>query len=250
MQNVLNGLNGVPGVMGCLLVDEDGNALASSLPAMFDASSLVEISSTIANNVEGLHETTGGVGFMDMRFEHARIFIKKLKSSTLILLCEQGVNFQLLQISLNVANHKLEKLFAQTPKPAPISVKAPVQQAAPAAAAPQPKAAAGPVRTNDKGIILKTKIHEKSFMSGESWIGPKSAAAISNFFRGIEYKNLQLHNLRNGKTVKVPVTIVSSDPEGNYDDTIVISSSIAGDIEAKNGDDLVIVVSMSKGFFG
>lgn len=253
MQTVLKNLHSVPGVMGCLLLDDDGSIVANSLPAIYDAASLKEISTTVAQNIEGLQDYTGGVVALDMRYEHGRLVAKKMSKNVLVLLCQQTINIQLLQISLNVAINKLEKLVVEAPKPAaviPNHHQPPVRESAPA---PQPQAApaTGTVRTNDKGIILATKVLDStSDMSANSLIGPISAAAISNFFHGLDYKNLLLNNPKNGKSVKVPVKVLNSDPGGTYNGVIGITPSIAGDIGAKNGDDLVISVATSKGFFG
>ncbi len=244
MHTVLKNLHSVPGVLGCLLIDDDGKAVANSLPSIYDAASLKEISATVTQNVEGLHDFTGGVVALDMRFEQGRLIAKKMSKHVLILLCQQALNVQLLQISLNVAVNKLEKLIAQMPASVPVALQQSVGRA------PQAAPVAG-VRTNDKGIILIAKILEStSDMSANSLIGPITAAAISTFFHGLEYKNLLLHNTKNGKSVKVPVKIISSDPDGIYNGIICITPSIAGDLGAKNGDDLLTVVATSKGFFG
>ncbi len=244
MQTVLKNLHSVPGVIGCLLIDDEGNAIANSLPSIYDAASLKEISTIVAQNVEGLQDYTGNVVSLDMRFEHGRLIAKKMPKHVLVLLCQPTINIQLLLISLNVAINKLKPLVLMQ-KSAPNTSQPPVQEA------PQAAPAAGTVRTNDKGIILTTRVLENtSDMSANSLIGPKTAAAISTFFHGLEYKILLLQNTKNGKSVKVPVKIISNDPNGNYDGIIGITPSIAGDLGAKNGDDLVITVSTSKGFFG
>lgn len=248
MQTILKNLHSVPGVMGCLLLDDDGNVVANSLPAIYDAASLKEISSTVAQNIEGLQEYTGGVVALDMRFEHGRLVAKKMSKNVLILLCQQTLNIQLLQISLNVAINKLEKLVTQMPKSSATVTQQPARQVS---QAPQTAPESSSVRTNNQGIILTTQLIENTTdMSANSVIGPITAAAISTFFHGLEYKNLHLHNPKNGKSVKVPVKIISNDPDGAYNGIIRITPSIAGDLGAKNGDDLVTTASTSKGFFG
>lgn len=245
MLTVLKNLHSVPGVLGCLLIDDNGNVIANTLPSIYDEASQKEISTKVTQHFEGLQDFTGGVVAFDMRFEHGRLIARKMSRYVLILLCQQTINVQLLQISLNVSIIKLEKLCAQMPTPDPVALKKS------ALGIQQPSSATGLVRTNDKGIILTAKVLENtSDMSANSLIGPESAAAISSFFHGLEYKNLLLQNGKNGKSVKVPVKIISSDPDGVYNGIIGITPSIAGDLGAKNGDDLVITVATSKGFFG
>ncbi|MBI5484211.1 MAG: hypothetical protein HY888_07100 [Deltaproteobacteria bacterium] len=253
MQTLMLGLKSVPGVMGSMLSDVRGNVLASSFPAFFDQSVLASVAVLINDNSLGMQEATGEVRLFDIRTELGRVIIKVMPHLFLTVLCETTVNVQLLMISLNVAVKKLEKMPVEqlaalvqktavpAPKPALPASKQPVQQSA---------ASVGTVRTTDKGIILTTKILDRtSNMSANSVIGPQSATALSNFFHGLEYKNLHLYNLKNGKSVKAPVTILSNDPAGTYDGIIGITPSIAGDLSAKDGDDLVAVVITKKGFF-
>lgn len=248
MQTVLKSLHSVPGVVGGLLIDDDGNAIAHSLPSIYDAESIKEISSTVALNIEGLQDFTGGIAFVDMRFENGRVVVKKMPRHILVLLCQQTLNTQLLIISLNVVISKLERLIAEAPKPAPPAPRpqagapAPTQAAAPAASA---------LRTNDKGVILTVKILDKTAnMAADALISPQTAAAITSFFRGVEYKNLLLQHQKSGKSVKTPFHIVTSDPDGRYNGVIVITPSIAFDLGAKEGDETVVAISLSKGFFG
>ena len=81
-------------------------------------------------------------------------------------------------------------------------------------------------------------------------INVQTHSALADFFRGMEITNLLLNNVKNGKMVKTPVHVVKDDHSGKYDGIIEISPSIAGDIGAKEGDDLVVVVTTKKGFFG
>lgn len=110
MQTIMLGLASVPGVIGGMLSDERGNILSHSLPSFFDEKDLRKTASMINDNILGLHDATGGVKLFDIRSELGRIIIKKLPIMTLAVLCEQTVNAQLLQISLNVATKKLEQI--------------------------------------------------------------------------------------------------------------------------------------------
>lgn len=105
------GLTTVPGVMGGMLSDEQGNVLAHSFPAIFDQGSLKDAADMLLHNTDGLQEATGEVKLIDMRFELGRIIIKRLPHTFLMILCQPTVNVQLLFISVNVAIKKLEKML-------------------------------------------------------------------------------------------------------------------------------------------
>ncbi|MBI5483141.1 MAG: roadblock/LC7 domain-containing protein [Deltaproteobacteria bacterium] len=135
MQTIMLGLKSVPGVMGSMLTDAQGNVLAHSFPAVFDQGTLKEVAAMINDNSLGLQEATGEVKLFDIRTELGRIIVKTLPRMFITVLCEPAVNLQLLMISLNVAIKKLEKftdeqmealvpkIVAPEPTPAPAAVK-------------------------------------------------------------------------------------------------------------------------------
>lgn len=134
------GLTAVPGVMGGMLSDEQGNVLVHSFPAIFDQGGLKDAADLLLDNTAGLQEATGDVKLIDMRFELGRLIIKKLPHTFLVILCQPTVNVQLLFISINVAIKKLEKMLpGQMVVPAAESAK-PAGAAEPAPAQPPAKA--------------------------------------------------------------------------------------------------------------
>lgn len=104
------GLTTVPGVMGGMLSDENGNVLAHSFPPYFDESALSDAAGFLQDTSAGLQDVTGGVKLYDIRFELGRLIIKALPHLFIVVLCQPAVNIQLLFISMNVAIKKIEKL--------------------------------------------------------------------------------------------------------------------------------------------
>lgn len=133
MQTIMLGLTSVPGVMGGMLSDEQGNVLAHSFPPYFDAATMKGAADLLQDTTNGLQDVTGGVKLYDIRFELGRLIIKTLPRLFIAVLCQPAVNIQLLYISLNVVIKKIEKLppeqlVLQTAKQAePASAKAPVK---------------------------------------------------------------------------------------------------------------------------
>lgn len=136
-------LTAVPGVMGGLLSDDQGNVLAHSFPPYFDASSLKEAAGMLQDTTAGLQDVTGGVKLYDVRFELGRLIIKTLPRLFMVVLCQPAVNIQLLFISMNVAIKKIEKLspeqfivqtaHQEVSTPGPAAAKTPEKAAAPPA---------------------------------------------------------------------------------------------------------------------
>jgi len=112
MQAVLAQINAVPGIIGSMLCEEDGRLAAQLFPPLFDASMMTEAGLALADSALGLQSATGALEMIDMRYNDARIVVRTMPQSFLVLLCTKAVNMQLLSISLNVAVKKLEKQFS------------------------------------------------------------------------------------------------------------------------------------------
>lgn len=251
MQTTLQSLHTVPGVIGGLLSDDDGNVLAHSFPPVFDLPSLQGVCSNLNFNIHGLHEATGGVRLLDLRFEHGRVIVRTLQNQILLLLCEQSVNLQLLSISVNVAIRKVEKLIEQGLKPLPPPTP-------PASVQPIVAATAIPtsIRTDEKGVILTTEIMKKTAatfwdsMTESASVGRNTALDISNHFNIGPFKRLTLYNKSNGKSARVPVQIIQYDKDGSYNGKIVVTLSLAEQLKVKNGDQLVAEATVGGGVLG
>jgi len=134
MESIILSLTTVPGVIGGMLTDEQGNILGQSFPPTFDQGTLKRAADLLLDNMAGMQDATGGAKLFDMRFELGRIIIKALPRMFLVMLCNPSVNVQLLLISLNVASANLEKIAHSAREKPPV---APVVQA-PADIKPSP----------------------------------------------------------------------------------------------------------------
>jgi predicted regulator of Ras-like GTPase activity (Roadblock/LC7/MglB family) len=132
MQNVLSQLNSVPGVVGSMLCDWEGQLLAHAFPPLFEPSMLSAAAGVLADCRVGLQSVAGTVTLLDMRYADARIVVRPLSRAHLVFLGAATLNLHLLSISASVAVPKLEKLLqAQAEPPAALGVPL-------AAAAPSP----------------------------------------------------------------------------------------------------------------
>ncbi|GEJ56515.1 roadblock/LC7 domain-containing protein [Anaeromyxobacter diazotrophicus] len=139
MQTVLSQLNSVPGVVGSLVCDPDGQLTAHVFPPLFDVAALQDAARALADGAVGLEVTSDTAELLDVRFKEARLLAKPFGGSMLAVLCTKTTNVQFLTLSLGAAVAKLDKLRQATPAaPAPAPAAAP----APVASAPAPEAAA------------------------------------------------------------------------------------------------------------
>lgn len=249
MHAIMLGLTSVPGVMGGMLSDEQGNMLAHSFPPYFDAATIKGAAELLQDNIVGLQDVTGGVKLFDVRFELGRLIIKPLPHMFLVILCQPAVNLQLLFISLNVAVKKIEKL----PKEGLVAV--PLPPSLPIATTPHTvNAASARYRavSNGKGVLLtcQTMENAESFFGVDAaTVNKTTALALSDFFETDSFKKLTITNLSNGIKKNVPLSVLPHDREGAYDGKISPSKSLSQSLKTKEGDQVVVEAVASGGFF-
>jgi len=123
VQAMLQQLNRVPGVIGTMLCDGEGNLLSNAFPPTFDAARLRKVASVLVGRTAALESSLGSTGTLDLRFGTARVVVKGGAGVRLVFLCDPGANLSLLGLS---ASDVLRRL-------APAAVAAPPAEPAPAA---------------------------------------------------------------------------------------------------------------------
>jgi predicted regulator of Ras-like GTPase activity (Roadblock/LC7/MglB family) len=163
MQSVLNQLNALPGIVGSMVYDPEGQLLARAFPALFDVDSLASAAGVLLYGVSGLEAAAGRISKLDLRFGASRLVVRPITGANLLLLCTAQANLQFLNISIGMAIPKIEKLVASQP-----ALSLPVIPKPPS---PGPQTTPGEEFKSDpnqfKGI-------ESVFMKMDSWMRKKS----------------------------------------------------------------------------
>lgn len=131
MRNLLSQLNAVPGVVGSMVCDREGQLLAHAFPPLFEPSILGSAAAVLADCRAGLESVVGSFGLIDLRYAHARVIVRPLTRAHLLLLGAASLNLHLLSISTAVAVPKLERLIAGPGSPAALVAPAPALAAPP-----------------------------------------------------------------------------------------------------------------------
>jgi predicted regulator of Ras-like GTPase activity (Roadblock/LC7/MglB family) len=256
MQAVLTQINSVPGVIGSMICDEDGQLAAQVFPQLFDASMMEDAAETLAECLGALQNATGAVDLLDLRYNEARLVVKSMAQAHLLLLCTKAVNMQLLAISLNVATKKLEKLHAAAkaqaaaapPQPATAAV-APV--AAPLAAATT--VADGKALAGVPLVVQATKSTANTYwdnMVETVSLNRGTSIRISDHFKTGSFKKLKLTNPLTGSSRKFPVYIIKDDAERLFEGKAVVSLASMERLGLKEGDTVVAEVTIGGGYLG
>lgn len=133
MERLLQEIHGVVGVTGAFVTGPDGELLASTMPADFDAKVFSLVARTFTRTFEGLRMARRRkVTEMDLVFDGGRLIAKNLAHGCLVILCAPTINVPLLNLTANVIARKVAQQLKPTEAAPPKAVEAP---AAPAAAA-------------------------------------------------------------------------------------------------------------------
>jgi len=267
MQAVLSQINSVPGIVGCMLCDEDGRPAAQLFPPLFDASMMTEAATALSDSAQGLEGAAGTLDLLELRYHDARIVVKSMAASFLVILCTKTVNMQLLTISLNVAVKKLDKLFAAhiTQGGAPVAMPAvpesrPHQGHPPAVSIvstlPGGAVAIAGSREHVRGVTLSAQVMKKS--AGNYWenmhdmvsINRWTAVQVSDFFNTGNFKKIKLTNPENGLNCKLPVHIIKDDTEHFFDGKAILSQAGMERLNIKQGGSVVATIDIGGGIFG
>lgn len=148
MTQVLSDVKSVGGVVGCFAYDIKAGVIAAEVPALFKPAKLAEVGRALAKTMKAATMSLPDGADISFYFEEILIVARELKKGTvLVVLCDPGMNVNLLSMSLNLAMDELVEMaqrLAQTPPqaahPAPPDPP-PARPATPPAATQKPKPA-------------------------------------------------------------------------------------------------------------
>ncbi len=112
--DLLNGINEVEGVLGSLVCNQDGQVVASAMPADHGELMLSLVSRTSTQTVAGLKAASRRTpGDLDLLYSDGRFIVKNLRTGCLCILCMPHINVPLLNLTANVVARKLQASLRQ-----------------------------------------------------------------------------------------------------------------------------------------
>lgn len=224
MQDILQHINGAEGVMGSAVINDKGELLLHTFPALIDAPSLDRAAGLALDCAHGL-QASQTLDLLDLRYAEGRIIIKSFSGAMLFLLCAKNINLQLLAITLNLAAKKLEPLLSDSQE----------AEATPA----QPKL--------DESILRLAVTHlanreaSSSFDSlGMIAVSQHTAKYISSFYKQ-PFKKLTLTNVAAGTRGSFPVMIMN-DMDAQYDGAIIVGPGIERKLKVDAGERVEVTI--------
>jgi predicted regulator of Ras-like GTPase activity (Roadblock/LC7/MglB family) len=250
MDKVLQQINLVHGVIGCLVCNNEGEVLANAFPPIFDTHVLQNAASLSIDSVAGVSEFSGGVDLIDLHCSDGRILIKNMPKGCLLLLCVGTLNMQMLNISLNVAVNKLNASLASDSLTPLSPACANADQLA------SSKSTNGSLQRDGKGFILTVdslaataKLPWDQMQEGVA-ISKKLSEQICGTLEIDAIKKMKLTN----KTTKTSksfnnIRVFERDNAQTFDDRITITLATVESLKAKPGDELFVEINVG-GLFG
>lgn len=229
MQDILQHINSVEGVMGSAVFSEKGEVVTHVFPPLIDAVSLKEAATLSMECIHGL-QMSQTFETIDMRYAEGRIIFRKLPGALLCLLCTKNIKLQVLNITLNLAVKKLATLVTKREEikevAADVSAEAAVDNS-----------------------ILRLKISNlanreasRSFDSlGMIAVSAPTSGYIGDFYKA-PFKKLSLTNPADGTSGTFPV-MVMKDIDQQYDGTIIVGPGIEKKLKVSEGDKVEIRIT-------
>ena len=115
MLEILQQVTSIPGVVGSLACDSQGEILASEFPAVFEESTLKRVAALLADDTGALQNIVRSDGSLEMRYTGGRAIVRRFPSGALLLVCTSAINPQLLALSLTQCWRRLEKFGIPRP---------------------------------------------------------------------------------------------------------------------------------------
>ena len=224
MQEILQHINSIEGVIGSAVFSPKGEVLVHAFPALIDTVSLKKAAALTLECAHGL-QISQSLDVLDMRFSDGRVVVKRFPGAMLFLLCAKNINLQVLAITLNLAAKKLEAKIAV--------------EAGAAYQATTPSEPTGSVNTD--GVLrlrisqLGNKQASASFDSlGMIAVSQPTSHFINDYYKS-SFKKLILTNAVTGTSSSFPV-MVMKDMDQQYDGTIVVGPGIEKKLDLRDGD--------------
>lgn len=221
MKDILQHINSVDGVMGCALFSPKGEVLAHVCSGLIDTATLQKAASLTLECTHGL-QISETLDLLDFRYADGHLLIKKFPGAMLFLSCANGINLQVLSITLNLAVKKLEaKLASDVPAVSPPPVVA------------DSGSGVGLLQMNISQLANKET--SASFDAlGMVAVSQPTFQLISNHYN-THFKKLILTNSAAGTSGTFPVMILKEmDPQ--YDGSVVVGPGIERKLKVSVGD--------------
>ncbi|NTV49303.1 MAG: roadblock/LC7 domain-containing protein [Geobacteraceae bacterium] len=227
MKDILQHINSVDGVMGSALFSPKGEVLAHACSALIDAESLKKAASLTLECTHGL-QISETLDLIDFRYTDGHVLVKAFPGAMLFLLCANGINLQVLSITLKLAVKKLE---AKLPGDVPSAVQAP--------AAEDSGSGDGMLRMNISHLANKET--SASFDAlGMVAVSQSTSQYISDFYK-TPFKKLILTNVAAGTSGTFPVMILK-EMDHQYDGSVVVGPGIERKLKVSEGDKVEVKI--------
>ncbi|MSN25035.1 MAG: roadblock/LC7 domain-containing protein [Geobacter sp.] len=229
MQDILQHINSVEGVIGSAIFSQKGEVLAHALPALIDAASLKKASELALECAHGL-QISQTLDILDMRYSDGRIVVKRFPGALIFLLCAKNINLHVLAITLNLAIKKLQVTDEATGA---------ISTAKGSGPAELPETSDGILRLPVSHLANKQA--SASFDSlGMIAVSQSTSQYITDFYKSA-FNKLTLANAVAGTSGTFPV-MVMKDMDQKYDGTIVVGPGIEKKLKVIEGDKVEVRV--------
>lgn len=227
MKDILQHINSVDGVIGNALFSPKGEVIAHACSVLIDEASIKKAALLTLECTHGL-QISQTLDLLDFRYTEGHVLVKAFPGAMLFLLCANGINLQVLSITLNLAVKKLE---AKLQSEAPVAVPQPAVE--------DPGAGEGLLRMNISHLANKQT--SASFDAlGMVAVSQSTSQYISDYYK-TPFKKLILTNTAAGTSGTFPVMVLK-EMDHHYDGSVVVGPGIEKKLKVSEGDKVEVKI--------
>lgn len=229
MQEVLQYIQSVEGVIGCAVFSEQGKVLDSAFPSLIDAATLRTAALQSIDLTNGL-QIADTFELIDLRYAEGRLLFRRISGALIFLLCAKTINLHVLATTLNLAAVKIEAALVSRMASVSSSASAPAE------------ADSDPSVLTLRISHLANREASASFDSlGMVAVSQPTSSYISDFYK-LPFKKITLTVTSTGKSGTFP-TMVMKDMEPKFDGTIVVGPGIEKKLSIGEGDKVEVRIA-------
>jgi hypothetical protein len=230
LKDILLHINGVEGVMGSFVFNEQGEVLAHALPAHIGAAAMKQIATLSLNCGRGL-QSAETLKSLEFRYREGRLVIRPSSGVMLCILCNKNIHMHLLSIALNVVGKTLDHLVSP--------LQAPADSPSPTSSHTEHVSGDTPLR------LTVAKLSSRGASSSFDSLGMIAVSkATSEYIREIyktDFRKLALFNVNTNTRGVFPVMVIK-DVGASFDNTIIVGPGVEKKLRAGIGDLLEVEI--------
>ena len=181
MQQLIEDLKSIPGVMGAYVYHPNEGIRSNNLPPLFKTERIMETARNLAKITAAGRHNFQDLSDIFLSFEESSILCRQLADTNFVIaVCDPDINFNVLSMSLNLAMEEVNsRIVARQPENiTPNTIQTPATVATPTVPA-SPSASSSPAPSNPANLTRELKVLGQALTK---FLGPMARIVFDDAF--------------------------------------------------------------------